>query len=156
MATRSRAAPLLLRASRQTSRIPARTLGILRRKYATEHPPPPPPPSRPRPESKGLAANFYRSFGSPILKTFLGALFTYQVLYWSWLKLEAVEEKYDKENEISGLETQLKSLKDGGKIEGMQGPVAVGVPAAEGSQSSSQEGWSSWAKRKVFGGSKGS
>lgn len=38
---------------------------------------------------------FYKSFGSPIVKCFLGALFTYQVAYWGWMKLESLEEKRD-------------------------------------------------------------
>jgi hypothetical protein len=45
-------------------------------------------------ESQGT---FYKSFGSPILKCFLGALFTYQVAYWGWMKLESLEEVQDKE-----------------------------------------------------------
>jgi hypothetical protein len=32
----------------------------------------------------------------PVLKVFLGALFTYQVIYISWLKLEEIEEKHVK------------------------------------------------------------
>ena len=40
---------------------------------------------------------FYKTFGRPIAKVFLGALFTYQVIYWSWVKLEAIEEKHDKD-----------------------------------------------------------
>lgn len=34
---------------------------------------------------------FYYHFGSPILKVFLGALFTYELLLYGWLKLESVE-----------------------------------------------------------------
>jgi hypothetical protein len=30
-------------------------------------------------------------------KCFLGALFTYQVAYWAWMKLETLEEKKDTE-----------------------------------------------------------
>lgn len=41
--------------------------------------------------------DFYKHNGRPILKTFLIALFTYEVLYWSWLKLESIEVKHDKE-----------------------------------------------------------
>ncbi|KAF2416432.1 hypothetical protein EJ08DRAFT_643913, partial [Tothia fuscella] len=36
---------------------------------------------------------FYKSFGFPVIKVFLGALFTYQLIYWSWLKLESLEVK---------------------------------------------------------------
>jgi len=43
-----------------------------------------------------LQRAFYQDFGRPIAKVFLGALFTYQVLYWSWLKLESIEVKREK------------------------------------------------------------
>jgi hypothetical protein len=36
----------------------------------------------------------------PVLKVFLGALFTYQVIYLSWLKLEEIEEKHIKDGTI--------------------------------------------------------
>ncbi|MCJ1396779.1 hypothetical protein MMC18_009671 [Xylographa bjoerkii] len=39
---------------------------------------------------------FYKSFGRPIAKVFLGATFTYQVTYWLWTKLEIDEIKRDK------------------------------------------------------------
>jgi len=42
---------------------------------------------------------FYKSFGIPFAKVFLGAMFTYQVLYYSWLKLESMEQKKDKDGE---------------------------------------------------------
>ncbi|PVH95032.1 hypothetical protein DM02DRAFT_499343, partial [Periconia macrospinosa] len=42
---------------------------------------------------------FYRTFSYPILKTFLGALFTYQLTYYAWMKLEYFEEKQDKQGE---------------------------------------------------------
>lgn len=40
---------------------------------------------------------YYQSWGMPVLKVFLGALFTYQVIYLSWLKLEEIEEKHTKD-----------------------------------------------------------
>jgi hypothetical protein len=42
---------------------------------------------------------FYQSFGMPIAKCFLGAIFTYQVVYWSWMKLESLEERKDTEGQ---------------------------------------------------------
>lgn len=36
---------------------------------------------------------FYRSFGRPIAKVFLGAVVTYQTVYWVWVKLETDEIK---------------------------------------------------------------
>ncbi|KAI9880676.1 MAG: hypothetical protein M1830_001680 [Pleopsidium flavum] len=43
---------------------------------------------------------FYRSFGRPVAKVFLVAVFTYQAAYWSWLKLEALEIRADKDGII--------------------------------------------------------
>ncbi|KAF2003468.1 hypothetical protein P154DRAFT_520080 [Amniculicola lignicola CBS 123094] len=71
---------------------------IARRLYATEPPPtsqPPPPPPTGERQPQTRAGTFYKSFGSPILKCFLGALFTYQVTYWTWMKLESVEVQKD-------------------------------------------------------------
>ncbi|MCJ1460646.1 hypothetical protein MMC28_011028, partial [Mycoblastus sanguinarius] len=34
---------------------------------------------------------FYKSFGRPVAKVFFGAVFTYQTVYWLWLKLETDE-----------------------------------------------------------------
>ncbi|KAF2790593.1 hypothetical protein K505DRAFT_311144 [Melanomma pulvis-pyrius CBS 109.77] len=78
-----------------------------RRSYATEPLPQssPPPPREPSTRT----GTFYKSFGSPILKCFLGALFTYQVTYWAWLKLETLEEKKDVEDEIKSLKGELKN-----------------------------------------------
>lgn len=39
---------------------------------------------------------FYKSFGRPIAKVFLGAVFTYQLAYWLWVKLETDEVKKKK------------------------------------------------------------
>lgn len=38
----------------------------------------------------------YRGFAGPFGKVFLGAVLTYQVIYWTWVKLETDEEKADK------------------------------------------------------------
>lgn len=41
----------------------------------------------------------YRTFAGPFGKVFLGAVFVYQVIYWSWLKLETDESKLEKNGE---------------------------------------------------------
>ncbi|KAH9860647.1 hypothetical protein J1614_011978 [Plenodomus biglobosus] len=64
------------------------------RTYATT------PPSR--------TSTYYKSFGSPMLKCFLGALFTYQLAYYGWMKLEAVEAAYEERREIAGLQRELR------------------------------------------------
>lgn len=37
-------------------------------------------------------------------------MFTYQVLYWSWLKLESIEERVTKDGEIRRLEGELANV----------------------------------------------
>lgn len=34
---------------------------------------------------------FWGTFGRPMAKVFTGAMVTYQICYWSWLKLETME-----------------------------------------------------------------
>ncbi|KAI0592403.1 hypothetical protein TUN199_00565 [Pyrenophora tritici-repentis] len=89
----------------------------LSRTYAAEaaspHPPslppnpnsssPPPPPKEP-----SRVGAYYGTFGSPILKCFLGALFTYQLAYYVWYKLETIEETHDTEAEIRDLQEELR------------------------------------------------
>ncbi|KAF2657350.1 hypothetical protein K491DRAFT_330740 [Lophiostoma macrostomum CBS 122681] len=101
-----------IRRSVLATRIRASTRPFLPRssvgRYSTTPPSPPPHPQR-QPSTR--AGTFYRSFGSPILKCFLGALFTYQVTYWGWMKLESLEEVQDKEvDEIEGLKDELRDL----------------------------------------------
>jgi len=50
---------------------------------------------------------FYHSFGRPLSKVFLIAMGTYQVLYWSWLKLAVMEEQRGRIDEIRILEEKL-------------------------------------------------
>ncbi|KAH7062354.1 hypothetical protein B0J12DRAFT_735908 [Macrophomina phaseolina] len=88
------------------------------------------PPNPPKQEKSSTYANaqraFYRDFGAPVAKVFLGALVTYQVLYWGWLKLESLETKDEKNDpearqglidcwsgntaEIASLEAQVRGL----------------------------------------------
>ncbi|KAH7072868.1 hypothetical protein BKA63DRAFT_567453 [Paraphoma chrysanthemicola] len=87
--------------------------------YATEGqsiPPQPTPPetpaSPPNPNSAAKPTSrtgaYYKSFSYPTLKAFLIALFTYQIAYYAWMKLESIEEKHDKSTEISDLQEQLR------------------------------------------------
>lgn len=39
----------------------------------------------------------------PFAKVFLGAIFTYQVIHWTWLKLEMDESKLEKNGESVSL-----------------------------------------------------
>ncbi|KAL1305530.1 hypothetical protein AAFC00_007141 [Neodothiora populina] len=63
-------------------------------------PPPPPPASNPH-------RDFYKSFGRPIAKVFLMAWATYQITYWTWSKLDFMEQQGEKEEELRRLESEL-------------------------------------------------
>ncbi|RAL07447.1 uncharacterized protein BO97DRAFT_400104 [Aspergillus homomorphus CBS 101889] len=52
----------------------------------------------------------YKLFVSPFAKVFLGAIFTYQVLHWTWLKLEMDDSKYEKNKEVAALEQKAREL----------------------------------------------
>ncbi|GKZ22463.1 hypothetical protein AbraIFM66951_008346 [Aspergillus brasiliensis] len=52
----------------------------------------------------------YKLFVSPFAKVFLGAIFTYQVIHWTWLKLEMDESKAEKNKEVEALEKKAKEL----------------------------------------------
>ena len=43
-----------------------------------------------------------------MLKCFLGALFTYQITYYAWMRLEAVEETHNQHTQISDLQQELR------------------------------------------------
>ncbi|KAL5419447.1 hypothetical protein PMIN04_006945 [Paraphaeosphaeria minitans] len=64
-----------------------------------------PPPPKKDPSRVGT---FYRNNTYPVLKAFLLALFTYQLAYYTWLKLEIVEEKSEQQSTIQGLEEEVK------------------------------------------------
>ncbi|OJJ46285.1 hypothetical protein ASPZODRAFT_67490 [Penicilliopsis zonata CBS 506.65] len=54
--------------------------------------------------------NGYKPFVRPFAKVFLGAIFTYQVIYWTWLKLEMDESKVEKNKEVEILEAKAREL----------------------------------------------
>ena len=81
-------------------------------------------------DSRIIQRQFYRSWSLPFMKVFLGAMFTYQLAYYAWLKLETMEEKQQKDSEsiptlcfslertdvikiaeLQGLEAKLKDLR---------------------------------------------
>ncbi|UKZ57904.1 hypothetical protein TrVGV298_011765 [Trichoderma virens] len=74
------------------------------RSYATKQPSP--------------AAQFYKTFTRPIGKVLVLAVFTYQVAYWTWTKLEADEHRAETDATIVELENtvnEYKKTKDGKK-----------------------------------------
>jgi hypothetical protein len=44
--------------------------------------------------------NQYKTFTGPFAKVFLGGVFVYQVIYWTWLKLEMDETKVQKNGQF--------------------------------------------------------
>ncbi|KAJ5339128.1 hypothetical protein N7452_005856 [Penicillium brevicompactum] len=67
-----------------------------------------PSPEKPSAYKEGM--NQYRAFASPFAKVFLGGVFVYQVLYWTWLKLEMDETKVAKNEQVSVLEKEAREL----------------------------------------------
>ncbi|KAI8657385.1 hypothetical protein NCS57_01116600 [Fusarium keratoplasticum] len=55
-----------------------------------------------------VTSQFYRSFTRPIAKTLLLAVFTYQLVYWAWVKLETDEARAERDATIAQLETTIK------------------------------------------------
>ncbi|KAI1131991.1 hypothetical protein F5Y10DRAFT_27199 [Nemania abortiva] len=53
---------------------------------------------------------FYKTFGRPIAKVFLMAIFTYQLAYYFWVKMEQDEIRTEMEATISDLEARIEQL----------------------------------------------
>ncbi|KAL7949170.1 hypothetical protein V8C42DRAFT_342175 [Trichoderma barbatum] len=60
------------------------------------------------------AAQFYKTFTRPIGKVLVLAVFTYQVAYWTWTKLEADEHRAETDGEQTN-RSHVPSSKDEGK-----------------------------------------
>ena len=67
-------------------------------------------PTPPRSQESNPHRNFYKTFGRPVIKNFLVAVLTYQVLYYSWMYLESMEVQEQKGAEIKALEGEIKGL----------------------------------------------
>ncbi|KAI2641846.1 hypothetical protein GGS26DRAFT_21978 [Hypomontagnella submonticulosa] len=66
-----------------------------------------PPTSSQEPSAN---AQFYRTFGRPIFKVFLLAIFTYQLAYYFWVRLEQDEIKSEMRATIADLEARIEQL----------------------------------------------
>ncbi|OTA04098.1 hypothetical protein A9Z42_0046670 [Trichoderma parareesei] len=74
--------------------------------------------------ASGSAAQFYKTFTRPIGKVLVLAIFTYQVAYWTWLKLEADEHRAETDGESTASSRMRTSWIDGGwgfLLEGISG-----------------------------------
>ncbi|KAJ5449751.1 uncharacterized protein N7458_006200, partial [Penicillium daleae] len=52
----------------------------------------------------------YKTFTGAFAKVFLGAVLTYQIIYWTWLKLETDESRLEKNEEMASLEKKAREL----------------------------------------------
>ncbi|KAJ5180421.1 hypothetical protein N7492_003631 [Penicillium capsulatum] len=62
------------------------------------------------PSSYRQGMNAYKAFAGPFAKVFLGAVLTYQIIYWIWVKLETDEVKLEKNEEMGILEQKARAL----------------------------------------------
>ncbi|OAA66268.1 hypothetical protein ISF_04106 [Cordyceps fumosorosea ARSEF 2679] len=91
---------LSIRAATLARRVPILSRQIVpTRAYATE-------------PSANPASSFYKTFSRPIAKVMILAVFTYQVAYWSWIKLEADEAREKIDAEIETLEKKVEEYKE--------------------------------------------
>ncbi|KAI3323082.1 hypothetical protein HD806DRAFT_99422 [Xylariaceae sp. AK1471] len=67
-------------------------------------------PSDPKPQGSLNHSTFYKTFGRPIAKVFLMAIFTYQLAYYFWVKLEQDETRAEMQATISDLEARIETL----------------------------------------------
>ncbi|KAJ6140058.1 hypothetical protein N7471_006544 [Penicillium samsonianum] len=63
-----------------------------------------------KPSAYKEGMNQYRTFTGPFAKVFLGGVFVYQVLYWTWLKLEMDETKVAKNEQVAVLEKEAREI----------------------------------------------
>ena len=55
---------------------------------------------------------FYTSFARPIAKVFCVSIVTYQLVYYTWVKLEVVEKKNEMKGDIMKLEAEVQRMSD--------------------------------------------
>ncbi|KAI0167097.1 hypothetical protein GGR52DRAFT_88042 [Hypoxylon sp. FL1284] len=101
---------------------PARRLAILRttaqRSYALAQPPLAArlqrrfssSQSQPSAREGSLNATFFKTFGRPMVKVFLLAVFVYQLAYFFWKRADHEDVKSDMRATISALEKRIEEL----------------------------------------------
>lgn len=55
-------------------------------------------------------SSFFKTFGRPIAKVSLMAVFAYQLVFFAWMKLETDDIRSSREAEIASLETKVREL----------------------------------------------
>ncbi|KID98262.1 hypothetical protein MAJ_05680, partial [Metarhizium majus ARSEF 297] len=63
-----------------------------------------------RGSAEGEMSRFYKTFTRPIAKVLVVAVFSYQLIYWGWVKLEADEHRQKTDAEIADLEAKVGTL----------------------------------------------
>ncbi|KAI0408193.1 hypothetical protein F4802DRAFT_550922 [Xylaria palmicola] len=106
-ATSGRGIVALLRSSSPSAhRFPrSRALRPLRARFSSTQ-----TPNDPKPQGSLNHKTFYKTFGRPIAKVFLMAIFTYQLAYFFWVRLEQDEIKAEMQATISDLEARIEKL----------------------------------------------
>ncbi|KAL4944359.1 hypothetical protein BDV06DRAFT_187681 [Aspergillus oleicola] len=103
----------------RTRAFPLRTLSTSIPRLNTGMPPHPSPqqPNQQQQQEQHQQPNAYkdgmsryRTFFGPYAKVFLGAVFVYQVIYWSWMKLEMEDVKVGKNEQLKALEKEAREL----------------------------------------------
>ncbi|KAK9439519.1 hypothetical protein VB005_07675 [Metarhizium brunneum] len=78
----------------------------------------------------GPTSQFYKTFTRPIAKVLVVAVFSYQLIYWGWVKLEADEHRQKTDAEIADLEAKVgtldKALKDDAEAKEAETPKKKG------------------------------
>ncbi|USW57825.1 hypothetical protein Slin15195_G111440 [Septoria linicola] len=104
--------PLMRRVARNT-RLPSRPFtsrAFLR--HEQQQQPQYQAPTSPAPAKVNPHRQVYKQggMGRAVAYNFLVAMVTFQVLYWSWLKLESIETKQEKQTELDTLQTEVETL----------------------------------------------
>ncbi|KAI1776075.1 hypothetical protein F4818DRAFT_440448 [Hypoxylon cercidicola] len=109
-------APLRTLAARRPVSAQPRLATQLQQRFSSSQPQP--QPQAPAPEgflsrfyrNAESASQFFRTFGRPIAKVFLLAIFTYQVAYYFWVRAEQDEIRSEMRATISALEARIEQL----------------------------------------------
>ncbi|KAM7202772.1 hypothetical protein V8F20_004286 [Naviculisporaceae sp. PSN 640] len=96
-------------------------------------------------QQKTATGNFYKTFTRPVFKTALLAIFTYQLIYYAWVRLETDEIKVEKQAEVQRLEKEVKTL-HAAQVAAAKNSAggAVGGSAEEGKGEKSKSWYKFW------------
>ncbi|KAI6090881.1 hypothetical protein F4821DRAFT_12044 [Hypoxylon rubiginosum] len=84
---------------------PSFAIRLQQQRFSSSHP----QPQAQAPEGS-LNNTFFKTFGRPIAKVFLLAIFTYQVSYYFWVRAEQDETRSEMRATIADLEARIEQL----------------------------------------------